>query len=426
MIGLFPSVYWPAVSTIHRTIVTLAVSLMILPAVSCSRRSRPAAAVALSAAPSTPKTQPTTQPSPLRITHGPYLQAPSESAVTITWATDRKCVSKVEYSESSDGPWITAQSSHDGLIDAYDVLHSVRLTGLKPGTTYHYRVVSTEMLVFQAYKVVYGEAAASGYRSFVTLHAGKPAFSFLVLNDRHEKVPKLRESLAAATWHGVDMVFLNGDLFNHLESEQQIYSKLVDPCVEFFAARIPMVFVRGNHETRGVFARSLHRYFSFGDPHYYTMFEHGGVCFLVLDGGEDKADTDKEYHGLVDFSRYLEIQTRWLQTVTQMPAFREARFRVVLVHIPPLHAGDARHNRDKYLQENWGPILDKGNVDLVLSGHTHKYAEHAPGGAHGNFHLLVGGTETTIRADVTANQMTLTTTNADGSARSAPIVIRRR
>jgi len=33
----------------------------------------------------------------LTITHGPFLQAPSETAITVSWATSGKCVSRVEY-----------------------------------------------------------------------------------------------------------------------------------------------------------------------------------------------------------------------------------------------------------------------------------------------------------------------------------------
>ena len=143
-----------------------------------------------------PATRPAgTQPA-LAITYGPYLQAPSDTTMTVCWMTSRKCVSAVEYAEGSSDQYATAVSTHFGLIDANVTFHAVRLSGLKPGTSYSYRVVSREIIDQQAYKVVFGDTIRSEANRFTTLDAKKPQFSFVVLNDRHEKLPELRAALA--------------------------------------------------------------------------------------------------------------------------------------------------------------------------------------------------------------------------------------
>jgi len=127
----------------------------------------------------------------LAIRHGPFLQAPSESGITISWATTRKCVSRVEYRPESSGRWLTNIPAHHGLVDADVTRHNVSLTGLQPGTRYVYRVVSREIAEFKPYKVTYGETVASPEHHFTTLDARKRVTAFVVVNDRHEEVAPL-------------------------------------------------------------------------------------------------------------------------------------------------------------------------------------------------------------------------------------------
>ena len=68
------------------------------------------------------------------------------------------------------------------------------------------------------------------------------------------------------------------------------------------------MYVRGNHETRGRFARSLHDYIATPNGKFYYSFDAGPVHFVVLDTGEDKEDSHPAYSGLTDFTGYREEQ----------------------------------------------------------------------------------------------------------------------
>lgn len=352
---------------------------------------------------------------PLAISHGPYLQMPAETSMTVVWATNGRCVSKVEYREAPDGEIKTAIASHHGLIDANTTIHRITLSGLKPGTTYQYRAISTEIVDFKPYKVVFGNTVRSEQSQFTTLDDSKGQFSFVVLNDRHEKVPNLKAALRSIQWDSVDLAFLNGDMISDPGTEAQIYRGVVDPCVELFATKVPFVYVRGNHETRGALARSFMDYFPTPNQRYYYSLQHGGVYFLMLDAGEDKADTSSEYSGLVDFERYLKDQTQWLRQQIQSKAFREARFRVVLVHIPPGEMHDPKFIREKWVLDTWGPLFNEGKVALVLSGHTHQFADIPPRAGNNDYHVVIGGTDTIIRVDVQGDQMDLVVTDNEGT-----------
>jgi len=357
----------------------------------------------------------------LAITHGPYLQAASETGMTIVWATNRNCVSRVEYGPAPDGPASTASAGHHGLIDANITLHRVSITGLEPGRTYYYRAISTEIVDFKAYKVTYGGTIRSADGRFTTLDAKKKQFSFVVLNDRHEKVKPLRTALDWIDWGTIDLAFLVGDMINDPMTEQQTFKGLIDPCVSFFAGRIPFILVRGNHETRGTAARGLMDYFPTDSQRYYHSMSHGGVRFIMLDGGEDKADTSPEYSGLVDFESYLKQETEWLRQEIQSEGFGKANLRVVMIHVPPTGMEDPKFIREKWVLDHWGPLFDKGKVDLVISGHTHQFEEIGPREGKNSYPILIGDTETVMRVDVSEGRMSVTVSGNDGTVRRGPV-----
>ncbi len=70
------------------------------------------------------------------------------------------------------------------------------------------------------------------------------------------------------------------------------------------------------------------------------------------------------------------------------------------------------------LLDNVVPLLNRGKVDLLLCGHTHRYAIR-PAGQNGlSFPMIIGGAETVIRCDVTPDQIRVTATDLSG--RSLP------
>jgi len=358
----------------------------------------------------------------LKITGGPYLQQAADDGMTIVWRTNRPCVSRVEY-----GPGFgrSAVASRHGLIDADTTLHRIRIDGLATGATCDYRIASTEITLFKPYEVVYGETVTTGPFQFTTLDPGKTAYSFVVLNDRHEKIPAFERALGSIDWRGVDLVILNGDMLNHAESEDQVFASVVDPCVAAFARAVPFVYVRGNHEARGRFARRLLDYFPSEGDRYYYSFDHGPVHFIVLDAGEDKEDANKEYFGLVDFDRYRAEQTEWLRRdlaseaaqvgqVGNLPGqvSNPPHFRVVLVHIP-LDGAQGHGSTDA--REQWLALLDEAGTDLMLAGHIHRYVRTMHETENGGYPIVTGSIDTVIRVNVTNEQLEAIVLKDDGT-----------
>jgi predicted phosphodiesterase len=363
---------------------------------------------------------------PLAIMHGPFLQAPSETGVTISWVTSRKCVSRIEYRPETSQAWLTHIPVHHGLVDADVTHHNVALTGLTPGTRYQYRTVSREISDFEPYKVIFGGTVISADHNFTTLDSRKATTSFVVLNDRHEKVAPLAASLASVNWTNVDLAFFNGDMVNDAKDEQQFYQCLVDPCARSFATTIPMIYVRGNHDARGSFARRLPDFFPTDSGRFYYTIRQGPVAFVVLDSGEDKTDESVEYSGLVAFEPYLRQQVTWLAREIEEPSFRTARFRVCFLHIPPAKRPNPKFVRQQWLMDNVVPLLNRGKVDLLICAHTHRYTVQASGQNGMDFPMIVGGTETVIRGDVTDDTLRITAVGLSGKPLTQLPPIKRR
>lgn len=352
----------------------------------------------------------------LQVVAGPYLQNPSETSMTVMWITDSKCTSWVEYG-TGDTLEQKAFNSQHGLIDADQTIHRISIDGLSPGKEYKYRACSKEILKFEPYKVTYGDTITVEDHSFKTLSKGKESISFIVLNDIHQRDDLLTKLVKMSSSKPYDLVFLNGDILGHLEDEPQIVNHVLKPCSDIFAKSIPFIYVRGNHETRGKFARMLPNYLTTPGSKYYYSFDHGPVHFIVMDGGEDKEDTHWEYSGLVDFDRYRDEQKRWLEEEIQTEAYKKAVFRIVLVHMPHRQSEDRHGTNDLY--EKWRPLFNKGKIDLMISGHTHRYAVVEPEKGIHDYPIIIGGSPkdgraTVIGVDATKDNLDVVMTRDDG------------
>jgi 3',5'-cyclic AMP phosphodiesterase CpdA len=245
-----------------------------------------------------------------------------------------------------------------------------------------------------------------------TWNPQKAGFSFCVVNDIHENAARLDSLLNQVPLDRQDMVFLNGDMIDHWTRENQPFDGFLDLCVRRFARTAPMVYVRGNHETRGALARGLLDFFPTPNGRHYHAFRHGPVAFLILDSGEDKSDSNKEYSGLVDFDAYRAQQTQWLRLAVQDESFRTARYRVVLVHMPP--STNPRAYGASQVHTLWSPILNEASIDLVLCGHTHRLAWIDPNESANRYPILINAPDTVVQVDVSDRRLGVTVKKADG------------
>ena len=357
----------------------------------------------------------------IAIKHGPYLQNLKETETTIVWVANKASVGWVEVAPDDGTSYYRFERSRffdstNGVKNVSE-LHAVRITGLKPGTSYRYRIYSQEVLERKGEEIVYGNVAAPSIydkRSlkFTTNDRNKPATSFVMLNDIHGNTDYIPKLLNNAGFKETDMIIYNGDMMNWLMDEEDLFKGFMDVTVDLFATHKPMYYARGNHETRGLFAASFQHYFSPKEPHLYFLLRQGPVCFIFLDTGEDKPDSDIEYHGITDYVNYRTEQAKWLSEIVKSPDFLDAKFKVVIAHMPPLPDQDLWHGQGEVL-EKFVPILNDAQVDVMLSGHLHQYFNNKPTDKV-HFPVIDNSSNTVLKGVIEGNQLNMEVKNMNG------------
>lgn len=189
---------------------------------------------------------------------------------------------------------------------------------------------------------------------------------------------KFREEIG-----GIDFLILNGDVpedsdnIKNFDTIYEIVSKITK-------GEIPVIFSRGNHDTRGVFAENIAEYTPCENGNSYFTFKLGNIWGLVLDCGEDKPDSHREYGNMVACSFFRENQTRFLEKLTECEnaQFNEKGIdhRIVIAHNPFTRRYPEPFNIEEDTFTYWAKILkDKIKPELMICGHIHKFAVDMPG-----------------------------------------------
>lgn len=359
--------------------------------------------------------------SAVEITFGPYLQQVGEHEAVVVWGTDVRSISWVETAPDDDLHFYAEErpkyfQTHLGR-KVIGTLHRVKVDGLQPGTTYRYRVFSQEVTEEDSYQVSYGRVASTRvYKKeplrFTTIDPSKRSIRFGVVNDMHADTAKMANLLRGVRRGDTDFVIFNGDMVSHMDTRQQLMDGFVNKAVEMFASEVPFYMVRGNHEGRGVLASSYPDYFpaSTGMPYY--AFRQGPVFFVVMDGGEDKPDSDIEYFGLNQMDRYREDEARWLKEVVGSEEFRSAPYKVAVVHVPPF--GDTWHGQ-LHAQRLFVPILNEAGIDVMLCGHLHRHLYVEAGGENGaEFPVIVNSNVDLLEATADDRSLEISVRDASG------------
>jgi Ca2+/Na+ antiporter len=136
----------------------------------------------------------------------------------------------------------------------------------------------------------------------------------------------------------------------------------------------PVVYARGNHETKGLLSTEFHRYVGADGEKFYYTFRLGPVWGVVLDLGEDHADNWYEFWGGAHFDEYRAEQSRFLDSLIATPSASYGapgvRYRIGVSHVPVAF----KENKDYIAQvrDLWTEKLDKMGLDFMIHGHFHE------------------------------------------------------
>ena len=315
----------------------------------------------------------------------PYLQNPVGNGITVMWETTVPAYCWVEYGTDTT-QLKRARTIVDGQVVCNNYLHKIRIDGLQPGQKYYYRVCSQEILLYQAYKKVFGNTAQSAFSEFTLPATDTDSFTAVVFNDLHQHTQTFRSLCQQIKNVNYDFVVFNGDCVDDPVDHNQATSFISELTEGVCGDRIPTFFMRGNHEIRNAYSIGLRDHYDYVGDRTYGSFNWGDTRIVMLDCGEDKPDDHWVYYGLNDFTQLRNEQVDFLKKELSSKEFKKAGKRVLIHHIPLCG------NDGKNLCANlWTKLLEKAPFNISLNAHTHKYAYHPKGELGNNYPVIIGG-----------------------------------
>jgi predicted phosphodiesterase len=205
------------------------------------------------------------------------------------------------------------------------------------------------------------------------------------ISDSHNRVDG---PVAAARYFGdkPDLLVLNGDIPNH-SGEIAFLATIHEIASEITDGERPIVFSRGNHDTRGIYAENIADHTPTRGGISYFSFRLGSLWGLVLDCGEDKPDDHIEYGHTICCEDFRRRETAYIREIIRNA--REeyeaegVRNRLVIVHNPFTETLYPPFDIEQETFSEWSALLrEYVKPQLMLCGHMHQIYISEVGSPH--------------------------------------------
>lgn len=196
--------------------------------------------------------------------------------------------------------------------------------------------------------------------------------NYYVVSDTHLTV---NAPASAAGYFGdkLDFLVCAGDTANWIDEQGDImyFLKLAGKVTN---SEIPVVYARGNHETKGLMADELYKYVASVNQEFYYTFRLQNIWGIVLDQGEDHGDDWSEFYGASRFDEYREKQVAFLDSVIENKENEYSAdgvdYRIAVCHMPVSFMYRSDHAEE--YKDMWIDRLNQMNITVMLGGHRHQ------------------------------------------------------
>jgi hypothetical protein len=301
-----------------------------------------------------------------------YLQNVSQNAITIAWETDRIVVPRVEWGlTSSYGNEVNGLCINAGLNGmAIVYICKVRISGLNPQTTYHFRANSG--------------STQSADAVFATAPETQTPFSFGVAGDSQMVArrlindtphPECSSAMFTDMTSATDITVSIGDVVD--DASYGLYTSAFRPYMcNILGKQKPVFIAFGNHDMPS--DSLVHKVVQNPGMHSFS-FNYGNAHFTCIDYSDCVKGTLPS-DGHID-----SLPLGWIQQDLSSDDAQNATWRFLFIHVPPYcerwFAGSS--NMQTYLV----PLLNQYHVQVCFSGHTHEYER---GFLNGTFYVING------------------------------------
>lgn len=296
----------------------------------------------------------------------PYLLGAVNDRVHVCWEgpEDTEYLLSVESKEEKGNHQVcrpTFQNHADGIGGVYNA----EVSGLTPGIAYSYQVNDRN------------GTQSSG--SFQLSQGNDGSARYLVMTDPHAF--NLKEQMAEVAADGdYDAILHLGDMPSGTGFQRDQYQSGWFEAFEEPLAGIPTFYAPGNHDDGPHFdtyfgpqAQFLNRD-STGRSFSFT--DSSNTHFVFIDSNPWSLSQMNAVNSGIAVPRetavMIEETKKWLTLDLESDEARNATWRVVILHHP---------YTDEFTNRHIIPIVEAHNVDLVLSGHLHKYHKTVPIGS---------------------------------------------
>ena len=254
---------------------------------------------------------------------------------------------------------------NSGALSTEKRFTKIRISQEILNTAKAYTVVYRKTIDRKAYYSELGEEERKVY-------AFKPIEKTDNINAYHIADVHYRFALAKQTARffgdDLDLFIVNGDI-GEVETYQN-YEEVYEFMADITGGEIPVLFVRGNHDTRGKLAEKFSEYYPCENKKHYFPFEIGCLNGVALDCGEDKWDNCKEYGGVNDFEGYRKGESAFLEALQ----LDQNKINFVVSHVCPSQTTLSNPlfaiETDRYTA--WNEEFKRLGVKFMICGHMHR------------------------------------------------------
>ncbi|HRV72477.1 MAG TPA: metallophosphoesterase [Eubacteriales bacterium] len=196
--------------------------------------------------------------------------------------------------------------------------------------------------------------------------------NYYVISDTHTDY---NAPAKAASYFGdkLDFLICCGDTANWIDRHMDAcyFLKLAGKVT---GGAIPVVYARGNHETKGVMADEYYKYVGSSGQSFYYTFRIQSIWGIVLDLGENHGDDWSEHFDSSRFDSYRAEQTEFLDSVIANADSEYnaegVTYRIAVCHIPITFF--YREDNAREYKEQWIERLEQMKLTVCFGGHRHQ------------------------------------------------------